>query len=63
MDIQMKFIDGMSAAKRIRELDSEVIIMFITNMTNYAIMGYEVDALDYIVKPNYAYHFQYNKYH
>lgn len=51
MDIQMQFMDGMAAAKRIRELDSEVIIMFITNMTNYAIMGYEVGALDYIVKP------------
>ena len=51
MDIQMQFMDGMKAAERIRELDSEVIIMFITNMTNYAIRGYEVDALDYIVKP------------
>ena len=51
MDIQMQFMDGMAAAKRIRELDSEVIIMFITNMTQYAIRGYEVDALDYVVKP------------
>lgn len=51
MDIQMRFMDGMTAAEKIRELDSEVIIMFITNMTNYAIRGYEVDALDYIVKP------------
>lgn len=51
MDIQMKFMDGMTTAERIRKLDSEVIIMFITNMTNYAIRGYQVDALDYIVKP------------
>lgn len=51
MDIQMQFVDGMAAAEVIRTLDSEVVIMFITNMTQYAIRGYEVNALDYIVKP------------
>lgn len=51
MDIQMKFMDGMTAAEKIRQMDAEVIIMFITNMTEYAVRGYEVDALDYIVKP------------
>lgn len=51
MDIQMQFMDGMTTAKKIRELDQEVIIIFITNMTQYAIQGYQVDALDYIVKP------------
>lgn len=51
MDIQMKFMDGMTAAEKIRQMDKEVILMFITNMTQYAIRGYEVDAMDYIVKP------------
>lgn len=51
MDIQMKFVDGMTAAEEIRKVDSEVIIMFITNMTQYAIRGYKVGALDYILKP------------
>lgn len=51
MDIQMKYMDGMTAAEKIRTMDEEVIIMFITNMTQYAIRGYEVDALDYVVKP------------
>lgn len=51
MDIQMRFMDGMTAAEKIRELDRDVVIMFITNMTSYAVKGYEVDALDYIVKP------------
>lgn len=51
MDIQMKFVDGMTAAKEIRNIDSKVIIIFITNMTQYAIRGYEVDALDYVLKP------------
>ena len=51
MDIEMKFMDGMSAAEEIRKLDTEVVIIFITNMTQYAIRGYAVDALDYVLKP------------
>lgn len=51
MDIQMRFVDGMTAAEEIRRMDSEVIIIFITNMAQYAIRGYEVGALDYILKP------------
>lgn len=51
MDIQMKFVDGMTAAEEIRRMDAEVVIIFITNMTQYAIRGYEVDALDYVLKP------------
>lgn len=51
MDIQMKFVDGMTAAREIREMDDQVIIIFITSLANYAVKGYEVDALDYMVKP------------
>jgi DNA-binding LytR/AlgR family response regulator len=51
MDIEMKLMDGMTAAEEIRRLDQDVVIMFITNMTSYAIRGYQVDALDYVVKP------------
>ena len=51
MDIQMQFMDGMTAAEEIRKFDTKVVIMFITNMTNYAIRGYEVDAMDYVLKP------------
>lgn len=51
MDIQMKFVDGMTAAEEIRRVDSQVVIIFITNMPQYAIRGYEVGALDYILKP------------
>ena len=35
LDIQMRFMDGMTAAEKIRELDSEVVLMFITNMIQY----------------------------
>ena len=51
MDVEMKFMDGMSAAEEIRKADTEVVIIFITNMAQYAIKGYEVDALDFILKP------------
>ena len=51
MDVEMKFMDGMSAAEEIRKVDTEVVIMFITNMSQYAIRGYAVDALDYVLKP------------
>ena len=51
MDIEMPLMDGMTAAKCIRELDQSVIIIFITNMAKYAIKGYAVDALDYVLKP------------
>ena len=51
MDIQMKFINGMTAAQEIRNVDSSVVIIFITNMAQYAIRGYAVDALDYVLKP------------
>ena len=51
MDVEMKFMDGMSAAEEIRKMDSEVVIIFITNMAQYAIHGYEVEAVDYVLKP------------
>lgn len=51
MDIQMQYMDGMTAAMEIRKVDDEVVIIFITNMTQYAIKGYAVDALDFVVKP------------
>lgn len=51
MDIEMRFMDGMTAARKIRALDGEVVIIFITNMPGYALSGYQVDALDYVLKP------------
>lgn len=51
MDIEMQYMDGMSAAEAIRRVDKEVVIIFITYTPQYAIRGYAVEALDYIVKP------------
>ena len=51
LDVEMKHLDGMETARRVRELDKDVIIVFITNMAQYAIGGYAVGALDYVLKP------------
>lgn len=51
LDIDMKQLNGMAAAKRIRRTDDGTAIIFVTRMAKYAIKGYEVSALDFIVKP------------
>lgn len=45
LDVKMQHLDGMETARRIRELDSDVLLIFITNMAQYAIKGYAVGAL------------------
>lgn len=51
LDIEMPYIDGMKTAELIREVDKEVVIIFVTNTPHYAIKGYSVNAMSYILKP------------
>ncbi len=51
MDILMPMMNGMDASRVLREKDDKVMIIFVTNMQQYAIQGYEVGAFDFILKP------------
>lgn len=51
MDILMPMMNGMDASRLLREKDDKVMVIFVTNMQQYAIQGYEVGAFDFILKP------------
>ena len=51
LDIYMKYMDGMDAAKRIRRYDRNAAIIFLTTTPDYAMESYEVRATDYLLKP------------
>ena len=51
LDILMPGVSGMEAARAIRTLDSDVKIVFLTASPDYAVEGYAVNALDYLLKP------------
>lgn len=51
LDIVMPGFDGLEVAKSVRRTDENASIIFVTNMAQYAIKGYEVNALDFVVKP------------
>ena len=50
-DIQMKNMNGMELAKTLRRRGCDAVIIFITGVPDYAIEGYEVGAVRYILKP------------
>ena len=51
MDVEMPGLDGFGAAEKIRAVDADAVLVFVTNMAQYAIRGYAVGALDYVLKP------------
>ena len=51
LDIEMAQVDGMDAAHELRRRGVDAQIVFVTNMAQYAIRGYEVGAFDFVVKP------------
>lgn len=57
MDIELPDGNGMEVVKKVRETDENVLVIFVTNMKQYAVNGYEVRAFDFIIKPLSYYNF------
>lgn len=51
LDILMDGISGIEVARKIRETDSECLLIFISSSKEYALQGFEVRAFDYLLKP------------
>lgn len=51
LDIELRCQNGIRVAQRLREMDRSVILIFVTNLRQYAIEGYYVEAYGYMVKP------------
>ena len=51
LDIVMDGVNGLELARRIRQKDEDVAIIFITAYDRFAVDGYDVKALRYIMKP------------
>lgn len=51
LDIEMGAMDGVSLAKRLRQKNETVQIIFVTGYSDYIAEGYEVSALHYLMKP------------
>lgn len=62
LDIEMPLMNGMRVAQKLREIDESVVLLFITQTARFAVSGYEVSALDYVLKPlnykNFAHKFK-----
>lgn len=51
MDVDMPQMSGLETASRLRDIDSTVVLIFVTFLAKYALNGYKYEALDYMVKP------------
>lgn len=51
IDIEMPEIDGITLAERLLEIKPDLIIVFITSWNKYAVQAFEMNAIDYIMKP------------
>ena len=58
MDIEMPMMSGMKACYKLREIDKNIVIIFVTNMEQFAVEGYLVSAFDFVVKPVAEYSFR-----
>lgn len=58
LDIEMPLMDGVETAQRLRALDEQVVLLYMTRMAQYAAFGYDVDAIGFLIKPIEYYSFE-----
>lgn len=51
MDIELGKENGIEISRKMREKDQDVLLIFETNIAKFALKGYEVEAMDYMLKP------------
>lgn len=51
LDVEMKPVDGIKTAERIRTFDRDIFLVFVTGHEEFALSGYQVNAADYVIKP------------
>lgn len=51
LDIELPGISGMELARRVRQSDRQLQIVFVSGYSDYLADGYEVEALHYLLKP------------
>ncbi|WP_446897318.1 response regulator [Clostridium sp. LBM24168] len=51
VDVEMPYINGMELARQVKNFDENIQIVFVTAYEKYALQAFEVDAVNYILKP------------
>jgi two-component SAPR family response regulator len=51
LDIEMPEINGIELAEKILEINPDISIVFVTAFNDYAVQAFELNAVDYVLKP------------
>lgn len=51
LDMTMPEVDGLSVARRLAKQDNSPAVVFVTAHDNYAVEAFDLDAVDYVLKP------------
>ncbi len=51
LDVEMRWSNGIDVARSIRRRDGDTTLLFVSRIAQYAVEGYSVEAMDYLLKP------------
>ncbi len=51
LDIEMEKLNGIDTGKKLREMNADTIIVFITGFKDFALQAFGLRAFDYVIKP------------